>query len=1651
MDIINGYIIKEKIYESDNSIIYRAIRDLDNTPIIIKMLPSEYSTIKEIQRFQLEYEIANSFNHEGIIKIFSIEKYNRIKILTMEDFKGISINNILLKRKISLEEFLIIAMKTTDALDEIHRKHIIHKDINPSNLIWNAESKSLKIIDFGISTRLPYEVQALIDPNSIEGSIAYMPPEQTGRINKNIDYRSDYYSLGITLYEIITGDKPFESDDILEMLYFHIAKTPASPYEKNLNIPKSISNIIMKLIEKNAEDRYQSSFGISYDLKMCLESYKEFGCIRDFEICKKDISEQFKISQKLFGRENELRTLLVGFDQVCQNSCSQMLMVVGSSGIGKSILIHEVYKPILEKRGYFISGKFDQISRNDPYLPIIQAIQSLITQILEQTEEQLNIWRNRILGAVGNIGQVIINVIPELESIIGKQPEIPELDPSREQNRFSMAFASFIKVLATKQNPLVIFIDDLQWADIPSLKMIELLMSDIDIKNIYFIGAYRENEVDKSHPLTTTLIQIYEIAQNINTIRLKELNIEDISRLIIDTFKWDVNKTEQLSTVCMEKTSGNPFFLNQFLKTLYKDELIKFNNNSGEWICDIVKIKEAEVTGNVVDFVLSNIKKMSPRTQQLLSLAACIGNQFDLSTISIIYEKNEKETSEALWEALQGELISPVDSNYMLNILTDENIDGSKIKYRFYHDKIQQASYLLIKDDLKAKLHLKIGRLILKSIPDDLLTDKIFEIANHINKGFTLITDAFEKKKFAELYLIASIKATHSTAYDLANTYINNSLSLTNNKMWSDDYSLMHKIYTHATENAYLCGNYIEMENYSEVVIANSRTLSDKIYVYLIKIRSLISQNKITEALSLGIYVLKLLGVKLKEHPLKLDVILAFIKIKIMLFNVKEDQIINNRYISEQKVIDILTVINTMSNTAYLTNQPLLFLLSVELIKITLKYGNHSQSIMGFGILTLVNFAMEHIEDGNKWFEVYQKLYEKYSSPEVKSFYKFAYGVFFSHHTTLIKDTLKYFDEAHTFGIEVGDFEYAGFSLTYKIRTSFIIGENLKLIYDNYNTSLAKLKKLKQNTLILIHKLNNQVIHNLIFEVERPDIFSGEYFNEGIDLKEMLESKNDTFIFSLYYYKMFIDFLFNKNSDAYHYAKIAEKYMYSSASSIMQPMFFGFYILVLTSIYKNASKSEKIRLRMKIKHFYKKLEYRSKFAPMNYQHKLFLAQAEIARVNGDALKAMEFYDKSIDLALKNEYIHDEALENELAGKFYLSLGREKVAFTYLNNALRCYSLWGASSKVRHLYNLYPKLQDYGSNIAHIKSKTAMTSTSTLYQNLEVLDINSILKASQAISEEIEFKKLIEKLIKVLIENAGAQKIILLTKQNGAFIIQVEYDVSSDNASIIEYTDFKDKLPSSLINLLIRTKDTIVLSDAKESQFVNDEYIKEKQPKSIICMPLIYRGNLNNILYLENNLITGAFTKERVKVLNMLSSQIVTSLENATLYQQAIIDGLTQIYNRSFFDNYLMICINKSQRYNLSLCLLMIDIDHFKKFNDTYGHQVGDLVLKTVAKCIENVIRKADIVARYGGEEFVVVLPEIRTHGAAVVAEKIRRSIEEYESPYITNVNNERLLLNITISIGISEFEKGEDRMSFIKRADQNLYKAKESGRNCVVS
>ncbi len=699
---IDGYTIQEKLYEGMNSTIYKAIRNVDKLPVAIKVLSKEFPSNEDIARFNLEYKICSDLNIDDIPKMYSIEKYQDTFMIVMEYIDAKPLSSIISSNKITIDTFLKIAIKIVDILGKIHNKNIIHKDINPSNILWNPDLNQVKIIDFGISALLSSEIQEAVNPKGIEGTLVYISPEQTGRMNRKIDYRSDYYSLGITLYELLTGQKPFKSEDMLELVHCHIAKVPMCPYEINQDIPKVISDIILKLMSKNAEDRYQSSFGIKHDFEEYLRSI-------DFKIGEKDIPERFEISQKLYGREKEIEKLMNDFYSVAKGEESLLTLVAGYSGIGKSTLVSELYKPILEKKGYLISGKFDQLSRNIPYMPFIQAFNELISHILTESDGIIDLWKKRILEAVGSIGQVIVDIIPKLETIIGKQLSVPELPPEQAINRFTTIFQKFVKVLASKEHPLVIFIDDLQWADLPSFKMLELLLNDSGIKNILFIGAYRENEVAMTHPLIITLNEIKKYKENIHTLLLGPLNFGNINNLISDTLWCDNKKSESLTRLCESKTNGNPFFLNQFLKSLYDDRLLEFDNQNGEWKWDILRIEQKSITDNVVDLMVDKIQKLSSKAQDILKLAACIGNTFDISTLSVINEKSEFETSKELFEALQADLIIPLGNKYKL---IEETTQNSTVSYKFSHDRVQQAAYYLIDEDSKKQAHLKIGRLL---------------------------------------------------------------------------------------------------------------------------------------------------------------------------------------------------------------------------------------------------------------------------------------------------------------------------------------------------------------------------------------------------------------------------------------------------------------------------------------------------------------------------------------------------------------------------------------------------------------------------------------------------------------------------------------------------------------------------------------------------------------------------------------------------------------------------------------------------------------------------------------------------------------------------------------------------------------------------
>lgn len=1635
---LGGYIIKEKLYENTNTIIYKAINGEDKIPVIIKMLSKENPTQKDEARFQLQFEIANNFNNDGIIKMYDLQKLNDKYVIIMEFFEGTPLNEVIIERKIFLEEFLHIAIKLTDAIGEIHRKNIIHMDITPENILWNKKTKTIKIIDFSISSKLSFESTELISPKVLEGSLSYISPEQTGRMNRVVDYRTDYYSLGITLYELITGKKPFETNDMLELIHSHIARLPISPKEKNPLIPNSVSDIIMKLIQKNAEDRYQSSFGINSDLKKALDDLNENGKVSEFTIGKNDISEKFDIPQKLYGRENEIKVLLEGFDKVCQDGNSRMLLVSGFAGIGKSALVHEIYKPILEKRGIFISGKAEQFSGDIPYLPIINAYSEFIRQILSESEEELNVWKNKILEAVGNNGQIIINVIPKLEVIIGKQPPIPALEPESAQNRFNMVFQKFTKAVATKEHPLVIFIDDMQWADSSTIKMIESSRAYDDINNMYFIIAYRDNELNNINSQFSYFNQKQMEHDFVKRIKLGPLNKEDVYELIMDTLKCNLVKAKELGDVCIKKTMGNPFFLNQLLRSLYHNKLIEFDKNNGFWNFDLEKIKEQSITDNVVELVVSNIQKLSDETQEILKIASVIGHNFDLKTLSIVNEKAKNETANELWDALKGGMIVPLDNNYKY---IDKDINDI-VSYKFLHDKVQQAAYSMMSEATKKQVHLKSGRLLLKNAwRDNSIDEQIFNIINHLNIAVDLITKNEEKQQLAYLNSIAGEKARNSIAYEMAIDYYNACINLLGKDGWKKNYDIMFEANIETMKLYFLISDYKSMKDMGNHIIENIDNILDKVKVNEIYIRALIAQSKMKEAVVEGIKVLEILGVNIRLNPGNPSVLKNFIKVKMMLKNKNVHELLTLPEMNDNKVRTIIRMLYIVEYPAHVTNRNLAGTIVMKMIMYSYKYGNTEYSTLGYSAFGAVLSSLGFIDDGYKFgklgLDLAYKLNSKSNIVSSGFIYHTVSHIFKFH----INESVKAHKDFSNLGIEIGNFEFGALNAMMYCAKAYFSGMKLESLDADmalYSSSLISLKQLPSLDNI---KLYHQIVLNLLGQSEDPCILTGKIIDEENYIKSIKDRNLKTHICDMYLNKAILYYIFYDFDNAVKCSQKVYEYIDAVEGTYSIPCYYFYDSLSNLANYHNIQKQMQGTIIKNIINNQKKLKKLAKFAPMNYLHKYYLVEAEIAKIKNDEARAFKYYEKAIDIAEKYGFVQEQAIACERAAIYHISKENVRIAVTYLECAKNCYEKWGAHAKIKHLVKSYSHIIDF-----HKKYHTKIAKE-TSFESKDSIDLVSVIKASQAISEEIEYKNLIFKLIRVLIENAGAQKIIILKSKNEKFVIEAEYEITDLEPKIMEEEMDEYKVPLSLIKFVERTCESIVISEAEKSEFYNDVYVRAIKPKSIFCMPLFHQGKLNRILYFENNLAIGAFTSEKVKMINLLSAQMVISIENSELYQKAVFDSLTQVYNRGFLDNYLLNNVSKLQN-NEKLSLLILDIDHFKRFNDTYGHQIGDEVLKEVAKTIEKAARSCDIVARYGGEEFVVVMPGIDVWEAKMYAENIRKSIEEDKVEYL--IHNEKILLNVTVSIGVSELIDDDNRNTLIEKADKNLYIAKELGRNRVI-
>jgi len=1484
LNLTSTYQIKKQIYQSANSVVYRAVRAADNQAVILKILKENHPTSEELTRYRQEYEITSSLaNLDGVVNAYSIERYQNSLAMCLEDFGGDSLAILQSAgRFFTLDELLTFAIHITQILGQIHRRNIIHKDINPSNIVMNPDTGDLKIIDFGISTRFSNQHPMMKHPDVLEGTLAYISPEQTGRMNRALDYRTDFYSLGATLYELFTGTVPFASKDAMELVHCHIAKHPVPPHEINADLPLAVCDIILKLLGKNAETRYQSVWGLETDLALCQVALHEKGTVSPFTLAQKDISDRFHIPQKLYGRDSEIETLLTAFDRVTTGP-AEIMLVAGSPGIGKSVLIREIHKELAAKNGYFIEGKFDQLQRNIPYSGFVNALRELVRQLITEPEPQLAKWKEKILPAVGSNAQVVMDVVPELELIIRPQPAVPQLAPAESQNRFNFVFENFVQVFCQPEHPLVIFLDDLQWGDSGTFRLLELLATNSENKGLLIVGAYRDNEVDAAHPLSMMLDRLREQPVTLGRITLKPLAFEHTNQLIAESLYQDFEAVRPLTKRVMRKTDGNPFFVNQFLRTLDEEGLLHFvpptRDQQGFWRWDMKQIEAIPIAGNVVDLMTKKLRQLPASSQQVLSLAACIGNRFDLDTLSHIHEKSAKETFQELMPALSQGLILPLDEQK----ITGDDILHSPLtigRLQFLHDRIQQAAYDLIDQERKNDLHVKTGRLLLENCSPDQVDDLLFNIVEHLNYGHAFLDTQEEKDELAWLNLRASQKARKAAAYEIAFGYARIGLECLAEMSWETNYALTLSLHEAAIGTAHMANEFKLMELLSSAVFQHARGLLDTTGTYdaIIDTHTIMSHYR--QAIETGLDFLKQINEELPAYPNPLEIQTALANFVAILKKHSFEEMLNLPEMTDPYRLAELQIINGLIPAAFFSHPPLLPLLCERVIRRTVDYGIHPMTPLGYGIFGVIASgpAVGDFENAYYVCQLALKLLEKqHYHPQKGSVFNSIYG-FVNHWVEPIRDSFAPLKAGFLAALEAGDLQYAGYISSNYLRNLYASGNRLAKVREEFDVYTRSMKKKKHIPALDSILSLYQAILNLSGRTDPSILLDGEVFQEQ-EVERLISESSLAPLFIYYFSKLQLCLMFGDYEKGIEYGDQGHKYVMQQGGLNPIPHFYFYDTLVrIIQSGTDRNKDEKIAAG------YDRIKKWAEKAPMNYLHMRYLVEAEIAHHSDRAEKAMTLYEQAVSSAHQNGFLQDEALAYELAGRFYLEKGIVSIAGFHLKEAHSCYRHWGASAKVKDLEQRYPQFLIP----SHPTKKEDGISEfgTTLHARQDVLDLNTVVKVSNALSGEILLNRLLKKIMHIVIENTGAEKGVLLLPKDDSWCIEAYGDLDHSETGLLPSLPFEKsgKTPESIIRYVSRTREYVILDNAaQKGDFTRDAYVIKNRPQAVLCAPLLNQGRLTGILYLENNLASGAFKSERVGLLKLISSQIAISLENSVLY------------------------------------------------------------------------------------------------------------------------------------------------------------------------
>lgn len=1674
---IPGYRLGSLLWHSGERISCIAQREKDGATLVVETLDMDYPGRKQVAELRREGRLCQQLsNIKGVRKVHELVPHGSGNLALIADPYEASLHSQLLQARgngLPLKDVLNTALQLTQILGQIHRKDIVHKAITAENVLINPASGEVALAGFGIASELDQEPQATQMSRLPQGELPYMSPEQTGRMNRDLDYRSDYYSFGVLLFELVTGVRPFKANSLLEWVHCHIGQLPRSPHELNPNIPEALSNIILKLLAKSPEQRYHSAEGLGHDLKHCADALSAENATYLPVLGQKDLAHKFLLPQGLYGREAELSKLLGLFEDAAAGH-TQFCLVHGYSGVGKTALVNELDKYQVRRRGFLVQGKFDQYHQGDTYSTLARTFQGLIQQLLLEPEEKLANWRQKLQSALAPNAALVIDLVPELALIIGAQPEVAELPPAEAKNRLHIVLTAFVRVFAGEGHPVVLFLDDLQWCDVPTLELLRRIVCSKEQSHLLLIGAYRSNEVPAGHPLQLMLDEVSS-QSNIVQLPVKPLDPESVAHLVADGLCRSVEEIQPLSELLYQKAQGNPFFTNELLRHLHKVGAITPNLESDSWNWDLTKADWSSVSNDVVAFMVSSLRRLASETQTLLQLAACIDNRFDLKTLAQIYNKPIAETAQALLPALKQCTIRPLHNDYRLVDDKSEQLDFDT-SYSFQHDRVQQAAYRLIDKEKLKSVHLSIGRLMLQQHADEVPDDDVIDIVGHLNAGRQLIEDPAELKELANLNLRAGQRARKTSAYEAALGYLKLAEELAGPNAWRAEPILMQKLASETQLCNYLTGRTSEADQWAQKLLEHANTPLEKSDILAIRTRQYATLGRMKESVQAAIQGLALLGIEFPEEPTRADIARERAQVIQNLGDRQIEDLVNEPLEQDPETLTAMRLFMEVFAAAFLSGSGNLFpYLVLKSVNLSLRSGICPESAFNYAAYGMI--LCGELDDpalGYQYGKVGLAINEKLGDLTLRARVIYVYAMFIHHWSEHWSSLTPWFKKGIEAGYQTGDLLYLAYSAQdcviwdprLDLETAHRLhAENLDIVRE-----CAYQDSLDSGTLFL------QLQRNLLGLTHSPTSLNDDSFDERSCLAGMQQRQFQTGLANYHIYSAEACYLHGVFGKALTHVQEQDKLIKSAMSLPQLTRFYLIANLTLSHHYPSMNPKQQSQTLVRLEQDLERMTRWANNCEENFRHLQYLMNAELERLQGQAQKALSLYDLAIDTAKEHGFLRDEAIACERAARLLIALKKRRSAEGYLRGAHHIYDRWGAHTKVTLLEQEFSSFHQLFSGVQ--KSHTWNSDTE--------IDLASVLKASRAISGEIVLDRLLDKTMGILLENAGAQWGCMAVRQQGSLKVEAAILPTPlpENKGLPKHTlaSFADTgtipLPVTLITKVLHHGQAIVLHQAStDSDFKLDPYICHFHPQSILCVP-IKRERFEGVVYLENNLSSGVFSEARVETIRLLAAQASVAIENARLYEQvqeysrtlehkvaerttqleklnhelqslANRDSLTGVANRRRGDNYLEQVWLMLRREKQPLTVIMLDVDHFKAYNDTYGHQAGDNCLVQVTKAIQAELRRpADLIARYGGEEFILILPNTNEEGALSIGENVRSAVESLGIEHSRSSARNR----VTISAGAATCipTKEMTAESLVHRADNTLYQAKQQGRNRIL-